>query len=281
MSAAAGAASSNGGGAGRPAAPLAQINPLAKLVATLPLMVAVLLTRDPWTPAATLALAALVVVLGGGLPARTLLLGALALTAAAAWLGLVFAFLARPGMAPDSGALVIGSAGVAGGPWVVGAATALRLTAAMTLALAGSLGTTVASLTSALVRHWRVPYRFADGAGQALRFAPRYAREVQTLRAAQRARGIGQRRGPVGAVRRSARMVLPLVAGGVRHAERVALAMDSRAFGAFERRTDRAPTQMRARDFVFVAALWGAYAAIVATGIAAGTFDGASNMNSI
>ena len=57
---------------------------------------------------------------------------------------------------------------------------------------------------------------------------------------------------------------MPLLAGAIRHAERVALAMDSRAFGAYPDRTERRLVPFRARDVVFIAAFWLASAALFA-----------------
>ena len=45
---------------------------------------------------------------------------------------------------------------------------------------------------------------------------------------------------------------MPLLAGAIRHAERVALAMDARAFGAYPDRTERHIVPFRVRDTVFV-----------------------------
>ncbi len=49
---------------------------------------------------------------------------------------------------------------------------------------------------------------------------------------------------------------MPLLAGAIRHAERVALAMDARAFGAHPDRTERHLLPWRRRDTVFTAVFW-------------------------
>ena len=66
------------------------------------------------------------------------------------------------------------------------------------------------------------------------------------------------------------RLVVPLLAGAIRHAERVALAMDARAFGAHPDRTERTISRWRRRDTVFVIAFWVAGAARVLVGPAGG-----------
>ena len=57
-------------------------------------------------------------------------------------------------------------------------------------------------------------------------------------------------------MRRGIGYSIPLLASAIRHAERVALAMDARAFGAHDTRTERVLSRWRARDTVFVAAFW-------------------------
>ena len=50
--------------------------------------------------------------------------------------------------------------------------------------------------------------------------------------------------------------VLPLMILAIQHAERVALSMDSRAFGAHRRRTEMTDEPLRARDWCVVVLTW-------------------------
>jgi energy-coupling factor transport system permease protein len=59
---------------------------------------------------------------------------------------------------------------------------------------------------------------------------------------------------------------IPLLASGIRHAERVALAMDARAFGAHPTRTERVVSRWRVRDTVFVVLFLAASATILWSG---------------
>ena len=61
--------------------------------------------------------------------------------------------------------------------------------------------------------------------------------------------GVGRLRGPLEAV-------VPLLASSIRHADRMALAMESRAFGAHPTRTERTPSRWRPRDTAFTLTLW-------------------------
>jgi energy-coupling factor transport system permease protein len=136
----------------------------------------------------------------------------------------------------------------------VGLATALRIVAILLLSLIAGVTSTGPDLVRAMVQNLRVPYRIGYTALAALRFVPRFGHELEIIRAAHRVRGTDAGRGPVASVRRLIGYAVPLLASAIRHAERVALAMDARAFGAHPTRTERHLTPWRLRDTVFVVA---------------------------
>ena len=80
----------------------------------------------------------------------------------------------------------------------------------------------------------RVPYRIAYAVFVALRFVPLLENEAAVIREAQSVRGVEQVHGRVESLKR---YVLPLLLSGIRKSENTAVAMDSRAFGAFPTRT--------------------------------------------
>lgn len=250
------------GSAGCAAGWLASVNPVVKIAATLVPLAVVLFTRDVATPGLVAAAAAVALVSGVRVRPRTALVAAGVALLVVAWTAAFFALLVRPELVAGTPAVV--RTPLRAGALQIGLATALRLAAVVALALLGSAGTATDRLASALVLQCRVPYRFAYGTVATLRFVPRYRQDVVTLRAAHRARGIIDPPGPVGYLRRSGRSLVPLLAGGVRHAERLSLAMDARGFGAFPRRTDRHPTRVGTRDWTFLAAVWLGVAGIFA-----------------
>jgi energy-coupling factor transport system permease protein len=120
----------------------------------------------------------------------------------------------------------------------------------------------------ALVQQLRVPYRIGYTALAAFRFVPRFGHELDVIRQAHRVRGAHGGRGPFAAMARWWGYIVPLLAGAIRHAERVALAMDSRAFGAYPDRTERHIVPWRTRDTVFILAFWVVTAGILLWGLA-------------
>ncbi|BBG02550.1 MULTISPECIES: energy-coupling factor transporter transmembrane component T family protein [Pseudonocardia] len=232
---------------------LRRVNPLAKIAGPLPAMAYLSVTRDPWVPGVLLVAAALLVVAGSGLGPRRLGTGLLVGLLLVGTLTVSFTLLAGGATVDaDPSTVAIGPLEVRASALYAGLSTALRMTALMGLTLVGGLTTDATDLVRALIRTLRVPYRYGYGAIASYRFVGRFSQELHVIRAAHRARGVADRN----PVRRAGRMAVPLLAGGIRHAERVAVAMDARAFGAHPTRTERRIVRFRPSDAVFVLACW-------------------------
>lgn len=240
------------------------LNPLAKLAAPLPAMLLLVFVRDAATPAAFLALSYATLLVGVSFTRR--LAGVLiALPLAAAVIGFGFSLWADPSKVDQSVVIwQLGSWTLYGGALAVGFATGLRIAAIAALALIAGLSTTGPDVVRASVQQLRVPYRIGYTALAAFRFVPRFGRELEVIRQAHRVRGAHGGRGPFALVARWFGYVVPLMAGAIRHAERVALAMDARAFGAHPDRTERHIVPFRVRDVVFIVVFLAASAAIFA-----------------
>ncbi|WP_269777940.1 energy-coupling factor transporter ATPase [Microbacterium suaedae] len=205
------------------------LNPLAKFAAVIPAMIGLVLTRDAITPAIFLALSTLALLLGTRFTRQIAL-----------WLG-----VALPAI------VIVLATGF--GVWSgleAGIATALRLAALLALALIPGVTSDGVDTVRALVAQLRIPYRIGYAALAAVRFVPRFRYELGVIRSARRVRGSAVR-GPA-----AVSLLVPLLAGGIRHAERVALAMDARAFGAYPTRTERREWRWRAPDTACVVVGW-------------------------
>lgn len=228
-------------------APLERLNPLAKLAAVTPALIALVFTRDLLTPGLFLAAAYAAVLAGARRDRRAALWLAVTLPAIVLVLAAGFSLWTDP---------------------AAGVATALRLAALLGVALIPGLTTEGPEVVRALVAQLRVPYRVGYAALAAYRFVPRLRHERAVIRAARRVRGGGS------VLTRSAGSLIPLLAGAIRHAERVALAMDARAFGAHPARTERHPIPWRRRDTATVAIGWAITAALLAAPALASGFSG-------
>ncbi|WP_395245407.1 energy-coupling factor transporter transmembrane component T family protein [Agromyces sp. MMS24-K17] len=252
------------------------LNPLAKLFAPLPVMLVLVFTRGLAVPIVVIVLGVVLLLVGAHLRARAAALLVAGLPVAVALLGVSFGIWTDPErLAPSpADAVVLWSIGdweFTLAMYLVGLATALRIAALLVLSLVAGLTSTGPELVRALVQNLRVPYRIGYTALAALRFVPRFGHELEVIRAAHRVRGTDHGRGPIAAVRRMLSTAIPLLASAIRHAERVALAMDARAFGAHPTRTERTISRWRVRDTVFVALFWATAAAVFWWGFASGS----------
>lgn len=113
-----------------------------------------------------------------------------------------------------------------------------RFMAIISVAIIFTLTTDPARMVESLIQVARIPYRIGYMLYATLRFIPLYENEAQIILNAHKIRGVGQS----GKSLRSRfqltwSMVVPLLVGGLRRAQISALAMDSRGFGAYEKRT--------------------------------------------
>jgi energy-coupling factor transport system permease protein len=252
------------------------LNPLAKLAAPLPVMIALVFTRGIPIPLAFSVLALGLLLVGARLSGRAIALLLIGTPMGVALLGVTFGIWVDPARIDGTSAAAsvvlveVGDWRFTLAAYLVGLAAALRIAALVLLSLLAGISTSGPELVRALVQNLRVPYRLGYTALAALRFVPRFRRELEVIRAAHRARGTDGGRGPVAAVRRTISYAIPLLASAIRHAERVALAMDARAFGAHPTRTERVISRWRARDTAFVVLFWFASAAIFWWGLTAG-----------
>lgn len=236
---------------------LHRLNPLSKVIALLPVMLLIALTTDPWTPLAFILLTLLLVVVGGRIPFGRVV--RIAAPVAVLMVGFVFFYplVIRRELVADSpllwqwGPLTVHEAGVQ-----FGVTTALRVYALVLFSLPFSLTTDASDFVRALVQQWRLPYKLGYGALAALRFVPMLQHEFMTIRAAHRVRGLSTEGGLRTYLWQARHYAIPLLVSAIRQAERTALAMDSRAFGAFPTRTYARRMHFAARDYLFIGAFW-------------------------
>jgi energy-coupling factor transport system permease protein len=233
---------------------LHRVNPLTKLAFTVLVMILLTVIVDPITPLCVAVVGAVAIVLGGRVPLGQILrtLRPFALVA----FGLFWTtalFYATPTQPLATwGPLVVSKDGLA-----YGATIMFRILAIFVVSLLFTLTTDPTAFLQGLVQQARLSPRFGYGIIAAYRFVPLFDGELASIRAAHRVRGVQTGGGPAAQYRRLVGHMVPLLAGAIRHAERVALAMDARGFGAIEKRTyfRRSTFGWRDSAFLVVAAL--------------------------
>jgi len=134
-----------------------------------------------------------------------------------------------------------------------GVAILFRVLALTSLAAVFTLTTEPARLMESLIQVARLPYRLAYTVYAGLRFMPLFQDEAQIISNAHQVRGVSDAdTGLFARLRLNASLVVPLLVSGIRRARAAAIAMDSRAFGAYDRRTVLHPQRLRRRDLAFL-----------------------------
>ena len=128
--------------------------------------------------------------------------------------------------------------------------------ALIALVLVSGVSTDPGALIRTLTTTFRMPYRLGAAGTAAIAFITRFHDDFVLLRTARALRGVGGRWGLLAPVVRWTGSILPLMILAIQHAERVALSMDSRAFGAHKRRTEMTDAPWRARDWSVVVLTW-------------------------
>ncbi|MCC7361540.1 MAG: energy-coupling factor transporter transmembrane protein EcfT [Anaerolineales bacterium] len=136
-----------------------------------------------------------------------------------------------------------------------GVAIFFRFLVLATVTTIFTLTTDPGRMVESLVQIARVPYRIGFAMYAALRFIPLFENEAQVINNAHLIRGVGETgRDPLSRLRLTSSLVVPLLVSGIRRARSAAIAMDSRCFGAYDRRTVLHPQQATPAALWFVLA---------------------------
>jgi energy-coupling factor transport system permease protein len=239
-------------------------NPVIKLLAMILVALVLPFVFDPATPAAIFAVTLVAGRVLGRLSLRSQLRPLWIFVLAG--IAILVANILFNKENPTSPALVhLGSVNITGPAlWAAGTLW-LRLLAFALLSLVFVRTTEPQRLILSLVHQLHLNYRVAYGTMVGYRMLPLLQTDYLTIRAAQRVRGVRERRGAIHLWSRLRRYTLPLLTGAVRRAGRVALAMDARAFGSLPRRTYRERVTVNWGDWLFVVAAVVVVAVIVLT----------------
>ncbi|MDC4232165.1 energy-coupling factor transporter transmembrane protein EcfT [Actinomyces sp. B33] len=237
-----------------------RLDPLAPFLAILPVIAVIATSYSPEPGALALAVAVPLMVLAQprrGLRAAALILVfASLLTLGAGW-------SADPAAAPSPDAPT-GLPLLSPGQWASGINLSSRIASIVSLIVTAGLLSSPEDTIRAFVVHLRMPSRIGQAGTAALGFIGVLRREQQSILEAQMLRGSSLDLPLIGTAARWLRSVPALVAAAVRHAERVSMSMDARAFGAHPTRTERTDFVWRARDTLVLLLALAATAALVA-----------------
>ncbi len=203
---------------------LGRTSPLLKLAIALAWFVGLALTTALAPPLVLAFLVLVAALVAGRVPPARLARGLAPLWAAAVTVGLFNAlFHPANGDSAIAAVLALGPVRVTEPGLAAGLAIGARVVAIAAIGVVFAQTTDPTRLVDSLVQQARLPERFAYGALAAYQAIPRFADDLTTLRQARRIRGLSSGWHP--------RLLVGLLVLAIRHGDRVALAMDARAFG--------------------------------------------------
>jgi energy-coupling factor transport system permease protein len=230
-------------------------NPVMKLGSLLVMAVCITMAFDPWTPLAFFVVGIFAMLVLGRVPAGRIVRPLLFFTVLGG-LGFLgsnaFFYSPRPGetitVLWQAGALRVTMEGL-----LVGVALTVRMMAIVTLSIVFVTTTDPTDFVLSLIQQAHFPFRLGYGILVAYRFVPLWQTELDIIRAAHRIRGVGEQKTVHGRWVQIRRYAIPLLANAIRKSERVAIAMDSKAFGVSPERTYYRLVRVGAADWVLLA----------------------------
>jgi energy-coupling factor transport system ATP-binding protein len=241
-----------------------RVNPAASLVGVLALAVCLVTSLDVVSAAVAVALELLLLPFARVRPVELLRRGAPLLVAGP----LAAVGIALYGREGGDVRFEIGLVHVTDGSLELALATLLRLVAIGLPTIAVFARVDPTDLADGLAQVLRLPARFVLGALAAIRMTTLMREDWRVLGMARRARGTADR----GRLRRGASMVFALLVLALRRATTLAVAMESRGFGAPVRRTWARESRFGVREWVLIVVLLGIGLVAIAAAVVAGTW---------
>jgi energy-coupling factor transport system permease protein len=249
------------------------LNPSIKLLTIAVVMIAITFIFDVATPLAFFALTVAAMLLLGRLPAGQVLRSLLPFLLIALSFVVLNAIFHRP-LPSETLLFSIGPLTVSWEGLEIGLSIGLRVLCLVSTSLLFVATTDPQELVLSLIQQARLGYKLAFALLVAYRFVPLFADEYANIRAAAQVRGLGSDGGFFARFRSLRRDAVPLLASAIRRSERLAIAMDSRAFGVYPTRTYRKTMKVTRRDWLFFVCTLGLSAALLAVLVTTGLTRG-------
>ncbi|QWL32408.1 energy-coupling factor transporter transmembrane component T family protein [Rathayibacter toxicus] len=246
---------------------IARANPVAKLLASLVIALVLVATVDPVSAATALVLELMV------LPFVGMQLKDLRRTIPL-WIAAPLAGVSMVLYGRDSGAVLaqLWFVSVTEGSLGLGLAVTLRVLAIGLPSVVLFATTDPTDLADGLAQILRLPSRFVLGALAGMRLLGLVAEDWRMLALARRARGVGDTRGPLQALRSLGGRIFVLLVLAIRRGSRLATAMEAKGFGAQCSRTWARESRLKRGDIALIVGGVGIATAAVVAAVASGSW---------
>lgn len=228
---------------------LQQINPTLKLLSLLFVIAGTTAVFDPRTLLMIVVLTSLSLRMFAGIPLRTI--GLLLLPFCFFALSFVWTSVLFPSERGQSVMFYLGPMPVAKENIATGITLGLRSLVFGLWSLLFVLTTEPSKLMLGLLQHCKLPPRYGYGIMAAYRMVPLFRYELNQIRAAHRIRGLGESRGLRERWNQMKRYSIPLLAGAIRKAERIAIAMESKGFDGSRHRSYYCTIEWTRNDILY------------------------------
>ncbi|WKY47092.1 energy-coupling factor transporter transmembrane component T [Eubacteriaceae bacterium ES3] len=102
---------------------------------------------------------------------------------------------------------------------------------------------------------WKVPYKIAFMTALSLRFIPIFTEEFQDSIVALQLKGVDLKKIPIGKKTQIyVYLITPIIMSSLKHAEEISIAMEARAFGAYDRRVEYLVLTLKPYDYAVMIA---------------------------
>lgn len=244
---------------------LGRLNPVAKIAATIPITLALVLTLD-WVSATVALLLEIAVLCAGGLGRLIFSARCLPVWIAAPLTGFSMVLY---GQASGETYFEFWLVHVTEGSLAIGVATCMRVLAIALPAVVLFITIDPTELADGLAQVAKLPSRFVLGALAALRLVGLFIDDWRSLQLARRARGVADR----GLLRRLLGQAFALLVFSIRRGSKLATAMEARGFGGATRRSWARESVFGAPEWFAIAVGFAIAAAAVTVAVATGSWN--------
>lgn len=245
--------------------PLGRLNPVAKIAATIPITLALVLTLD-WVSATVALLLEIALLSAGGLGRVVFSARTLPVWLAAPLTGFSMVLY---GQASGETYFQFWLIHVTEGSVEIGLATCMRVLAIALPAVVLFVTIDPTELADGLAQVAKLPSRFVLGALAALRLVGLFIDDWRSLQLARRARGVADR----GLLRRLLGQAFALLVLSIRRGSKLATAMEARGFGGDTRRSWARPSAFGQAEWVVIAFGCAVAAVSVAVAVTTGSWN--------
>lgn len=244
---------------------LGRVNPVAKIAATIPITLALVLTLD-WVSATVALVLEIALLTAGGLGRVIFSVRCLPVFLAAPLTGFSMVLY---GQASGESYFQFWLINVTEGSVAIGLATCMRVLAIALPAVVLFVTIDPTELADGLAQRAKLPSRFVLGALAALRLVGLFIDDWRSLQLARRARGVADR----GLLRRLLGQAFALLVLSIRRGSKLATAMEARGFGGNTQRSWARASDFGGAEWLAIAAGFAVAAVSVAVAVATGSWN--------